>query len=144
MMKINMIREPKKKVSPIMSSIKKVLPSYCLGMAVALVLIGVIWGMHYIMYDVPPTVITGVVIDASQGKIEAQQLIRGNYLAVCKFKISYDGENWARELPITCDQMGAVLVSVKKTKCNGDSIILETMIIVQDYHGQCDAVYYGP
>lgn len=142
MMKINMIRE-QKKVSPFMASIKKVLPSYLLGMAVGLVMIGVVWGMHYIMYNVPPTVLTGVVMDVSQGKIEAQQLIRGNYLSVCKFKISYDGENWSRQLPITCDQMGAVLIYVKKTNCNGDSIILETMLIVQDYHGQCEDVY-GP
>ena len=120
MMKINLL----KKTSPPQSHIS--ITCFFLYVAVATILV---WAMHYIMYSVPPTVLTGAVFTVGE-TVYVEQLVRGNRATTFHYRVSLDGETWNHKLPpMSCNEVGAVLVWVKRSD---DSLPVETLIIVQD------------
>ena len=99
---------------------------------VALVIILSLVSMKLCPFSAPPVAINGIVVDVSQGEIHASQIIRGSLLNRLPYKISFDRETWAKRLPISCEELGANIVFVK----GNDDIIVETMLLVQDYESR--------
>ena len=114
---------------------------------VALVIILSLVSMKLCPFSAPPVVLNAVVVDVSD-TLHASQIIRGSILNRMPYKISLDrdtGNNpdiWSKHVSLTCEEVGALLVYVKRPQPWGYDI-LETMVIVQDSRYQCPG-FYGP
>lgn len=133
MIKINLVGEYPKVTNKIRAR------SFIYGFVASAIAFTALVGMHWMIHNIPPTVITGAVCAVGED-LHVEQIVRGRRLAIASYKMSLDGETWVRSIPLGCQELGAVLIQVRRGK---HGPVLETMVIVQDPHNKCEGVY-GP
>jgi len=114
-------------------------PLWCAA-AYGFLVVAVVWLMHFVMYNVPATILNAVVVGVNT-PVHTEQLIRGNKIAVMQYEIAKatwpkEDAVWTDEITFGCDETEVQLVFVKRH--NGPSEIFETAIVVQDPLGQCN------